>query len=125
MPMKEWYRLPHSYNAVVKKYIDVSFSSPSSYTVVLGSHDRRTVEAGEEEITVKQYIKHPVYNKPYPINNDIALLQLSVPAELGPRINTVCLPPQDYNVPLVTSQCYITGKRRNKSPLSSIVESEQ
>ena len=83
--------------------------------MVLGGHNQKIVEAGEKEITVKRYIKHPNYNKPYPINNDIALLQLSEPAKLGSRINTVCLPPQDYNVPPATSQCYITGELLNKN----------
>ena len=78
--------------------------------MVLGDHDRRNVERSEKEIVVERYIIYPKYNKPYPINNDIALLQLHSPAKLGARISTVCLPPQDYNVPPVTSTCYITGE---------------
>ncbi|CAB4010162.1 chymotrypsinogen B-like, partial [Paramuricea clavata] len=91
---------------------------PDTYAVVLGEHDRRTTEGSENEITVKRYIKHPQYNRPYPINNDIALLQLRSPAKLGSRINTVCLPPQDYNVP-ITSTCYITGWGKIRHPGSS------
>lgn len=77
--------------------------------MVLGEHDRSVKESSEIEIAVKRAIRHPDFNKPYPINNDIALLQLATPVELGSRINTACLPPQDYDVPPITSKCYITG----------------
>ena len=84
--------------------------------MVLGDHNRRLVEGTEKEIAVKQYIQHPEFNSPYPINNDIALLQLGVEAKLTSRINTVCLPPQGYAVPPITSKCYITGEEHAKLP---------
>ena len=77
---------------------------------MLGEHDQRIEEGTENEIAVKRYIRHSSYNKPYPINNDIALLQLATPAKMTSHINTVCLPSQDYDVPSVTSKCYITGE---------------
>lgn len=80
--------------------------------MVLGEYDRRTTETSENEIAVKRYIRHSRFNKPYPINNDIALLELVAPTKITSLINTVCLPSQDYALPPITSKCYITGEKK-------------
>lgn len=52
-------------------------------------------------------MSHPDYNKPR-LSSDIALLQLSGPAKLSERVNPICLPSHDSDVP-TGSTCYITG----------------
>lgn len=58
--------------------------------VGLGIHDLE--DPGDQIVTVSQVIVHPVYATPDdPRPGDIALLRLSEPARLGPRVRTVDL----------------------------------
>ena len=79
----------------------------------LGDHNRNANEGTEQNIPAKRVIYHSSYNKPTPINNDIALIQLARPATLNSRVGTVCLPAHGYDVP-TNSECYITGKSYNQ-----------
>jgi hypothetical protein len=94
-----------------KKYIALTLkflSSASSYTILLGAHNRNSPESHEQRIRAKKVIVHPQYGQPA-LNNDIALIQLERPATLTSRVSTVCLPSHNFDVPL-NSECYITGK---------------
>ena len=73
----------------------------------MGDHDRDANEGTEQTIGVRKVMSHPDYNKPR-LSSDIALLQLSSPAKLSERVNPVCLPSHDSDVP-TGSTCYITG----------------
>ena len=86
----------------------ISFSG-SSYTVLLGAHNRNSPQSHEQRIRGKRVIVHPSYGR---LNNDIALIQLERPATLNSRVSTVCLPSHDFALPL-SSTCYITGKYTN------------
>nr|XP_055058682.1 vitamin K-dependent protein C-like isoform X2 [Misgurnus anguillicaudatus] len=57
-------------------------------------YDRFKREGTEETITVKQHFTHPQYN-PITRHNDIALLQLFVPAKFSKYILPACLPSHD------------------------------
>ncbi|XP_073238534.1 chymotrypsinogen B-like isoform X2 [Porites lutea] len=96
----------------------ISSLSGSYYTIRLGDHDRYSNEGTEEDIPGKRVIRHPGYNNPSPINNDIALIQLARPAKLSARVGTVCLPAHQENVPS-SAKCYITGWGKIKHPGSS------
>ncbi|KFQ16984.1 Chymotrypsin-like protease CTRL-1, partial [Merops nubicus] len=50
---------------------------------------------------------NPGWN-PNTFNNDITLLRLSSPAQLGPRVSPVCLAPANLNLPN-NLQCVTTG----------------
>ncbi|CAH3026001.1 unnamed protein product, partial [Porites evermanni] len=89
-------------------------SNPSSYKVVVGDHNRNANEGTEQTIGVRKVMSHPDYNKPR-LSSDIALLQLSSPAKLSERVNPVCLPSHDSDVP-TGSTCYITGWGKIKHP---------
>ena len=91
-------------------------SNPKIYTIHLGEHNREVSEGTEEVISAKRIISHPQYNKPVRINNDIALIQLARPATLNSRVQTVCLPSRDDNVP-TNSRCFVSGER-NRAPNS-------
>jgi len=92
--------------------------SASLYTIRLGDHNRFLIEGNEQDITGKRVIKHPDYNKPSPINNDIALIQLSRPASLNAKVGIVCLPNADEEVSSA-AKCFITGWGKIKHPGSA------
>ena len=85
-------------------------SIASSFSIRVGDHDRQLTEGTEETVQGKEIISHPEYDKPFPINNDIALIRLVRPVKLGQRVGTVCLPAQGESVP-VSGTCYITGMK--------------
>lgn len=78
----------------------------------LGDFDRGVNESKEQDILVKRAIRHPDYFRPYPLNNDIALLELERPATFNERVGLACLPDANYEVPIgdPETRCYITGK---------------
>ena len=86
----------------------------SYYTIRVGEHNRNVPEGPEEDIPGKRVIRHPSYNSPSAINNDIALIQLERPAKLNARVGTVCLPSHGENVPL-SAKCFITGMEKKAS----------
>ncbi|CAB3982538.1 chymotrypsinogen B-like [Paramuricea clavata] len=92
-------------------------TSTSSYTILLGAHNRNSPQSHEQRIRAKKVIVHPQYGRPT-LNNDIALIQLERPATLTSRISTVCLPSHNFDVPL-NSECYITGWGKIRHPGSS------
>ena len=81
--------------------------NPAHYKIVVGDHNRNTDEGTEEEVGAKTIISHPQYNSPR-LSNDIALIHLDQPVKLSQRVNPVCIPPYDTDVP-TGSKCYITG----------------
>ena len=90
-------------------FLRITFHSrTSSYTVLLGAHNRNSPQSHEQRIRAKKIIVHPQYGQPV-LNNDIALIQLERAATITSRISTVCLPDHNVQVPL-NSECYITGK---------------
>ena len=86
----------------------MSYSSGRFYTIRVGEHNRNVNEGTEKNIPGKRVIKHPLYNRPSAINNDIALIQLERPVKLNSRVGTVCLPSHNENVP-TSARCFITG----------------
>ena len=88
-------------------YSFVCCRNPLSYKIVVGDHNRNINEGTEEEVGAKKVISHPNYNSPR-LSSDIALIQLSSPVKLSQRVNPICLPNHDSDVP-TGSKCYITG----------------
>jgi kallikrein len=60
------------------------------------------------EYKVQDIVIHENYKNPN-LHNDIALLFLESPVKIAENINTVCLPPQDYN--FHGKRCFATGER--------------
>ncbi|CAH3182988.1 unnamed protein product [Porites lobata] len=86
--------------------------SPSSIKVKLGAHYRTTSSVGtEQEIGVVQIISHENYHNPLTYSNDIALIKLLKPANLGVGIGLVCLPDMRHALPFdnLNKKCWITG----------------
>lgn len=91
--------------------------SSSSMKVKLGDHDIRNSDGNEQYIQVKRIVQHPSYN-PRALNNDIALLELDVPAKFNDRVQPVCLPSKG-EAPAVGSKCTITGWGKIRHPGNS------
>ena len=54
---------------------------------------------------------HENYESPYHYSNDIALINLASPAELGEGVGLVCLPDTGHQLPFndLNKRCWITG----------------
>ncbi len=61
-------------------------------SVILGDHRRSVTEGTEQTRTIAQIIVHPEFNATT-LNNDIALLRLSVPATLNARVDIATIAP--------------------------------
>lgn len=71
-----------------------------------------STNAGHQDRTVKRIIYHSLYNN-RTLTNDIALLVLDRPFQIGSSINTICLPPSNvFTEPGV--RCMATGWGRNR-----------
>ena len=78
----------------------------------MGAHYTTSSSVGtEQEIEVAQIIKHENYNNPLRYSNDIALIKLLKPANLGVGIGLVCLPDMRHALPFdnLNRKCWITG----------------
>ncbi|NXF98606.1 CTRL protease, partial [Eubucco bourcierii] len=80
--------------------------NPYSHVVVLGEYDLSN-PYGVQVKTVARAITHPNWN-PNTFNNDITLLRLSSPAQLGSNVSPICLAPANLNLP-DNLQCVTTG----------------
>ncbi|XP_042653516.1 chymotrypsin-like protease CTRL-1 isoform X2 [Tyto alba] len=81
--------------------------NPYSHVVVLGEYDLRSNSESIQVKTVSRAITNPNWN-PNTFNNDITLLKLSSPAQLGPSVSPVCLPPPNLALP-TNLPCVTTG----------------
>ena len=90
----------------------ITFRKKNYYTVRLGEFNRAVHETKEQEIRVKRAIRHPNYFKHYPLNNDIALLELETPATFSEKVGVACLPESGYEVPVndPETKCFLTGE---------------
>ncbi len=78
----------------------------------LGAHYRTQRSVGtEQDIGVAKIIMHENYNSPLKYSNDIALINLVRPADLGEEVGLVCLPDTGHHLPFdnVNKKCWITG----------------
>jgi len=82
--------------------------NPDGYYVVLGEHDRTTIDGHENRHDLQRIIVHYSYGAPVQHDNDIALLKLKRPARMSKFISPVCLPSHNDDV-AVDEECYISG----------------
>ena len=78
----------------------------------LGAHYRTYGSVGtEQDIGVAKIIMHEHYQIPLIKSNDIALIHLASPADLGVGVGLVCLPDNSHHLPFdnVNKKCWITG----------------
>ena len=78
----------------------------------LGAHYRTNGSVGtEQDIQVAKIIVHENYGSPLSYSNDIALIHLTSPADLGEGVGLVCLPDTVLHLPFdnVNKTCWITG----------------
>lgn len=78
------------------------------FMVRAGEWDTQTKDEilGDQDRAVTQIKMHPEYNRAS-LHNDIALLYLNEPFVLRDNVQTICLPPQDYNFNF--KRCFASG----------------
>ena len=84
----------------------------------MGAHYRTSGSVGtEQEIGVEKIIVHERYNNPLRYSNDIALIKLVKPADLGVGVGLVCMPDVSHTLPFdnLNKTCWITGWGRLSS----------
>jgi len=82
---------------------------PSKYRVRVGEWFRYNDDEDEKDIKISKIIVHSEYNKPHPMEHDIALLELAEDADFsGPFIGAACMPGQgdDYRG---AEGCWLSG----------------
>uniref|UniRef100_A0A8C3E503 Chymotrypsin like n=1 Tax=Corvus moneduloides TaxID=1196302 RepID=A0A8C3E503_CORMO len=72
--------------------------NPNAHVVVLGEYSLASNAEAVQVKTVSRAITNPGWN-PNTMNNDITLLRLSTPAQLGSRVSTICLAPANLVLP--------------------------
>ncbi|NXE00070.1 CTRL protease, partial [Chaetorhynchus papuensis] len=72
--------------------------NPSAHVVVLGEYNLASNAEAVQVRTVARAITNPGWN-PNTMNNDITLLRLSTPAQLGSRVSTISLAPANLVLP--------------------------
>ncbi|XP_062317784.1 ovochymase-2 isoform X2 [Osmerus eperlanus] len=77
-------------------------------SVVIGEHDRRVPDAEEQAFTVRNIRVHDKYRYYWPMNYDVALLELNKLIQLGSRVQPICLPVPSEAFP-PRSNCVIAG----------------
>ncbi|NXM25131.1 CTRL protease, partial [Oxyruncus cristatus] len=81
--------------------------NPNAHVVVLGEYDLSSSAEAVQVRTVSTAITNPGWD-PNTMNNDITLLRLSSPAQLGPRVAPICLAPANLVLPN-NAQAVTTG----------------
>uniref|UniRef100_I3J5C5 chymotrypsin n=1 Tax=Oreochromis niloticus TaxID=8128 RepID=I3J5C5_ORENI len=79
----------------------------TSDRVILGEHDRSSSAENIQTLAPGKVFRHPNYNS-YTINNDITLIKLATPAQLGTRVSPVCVAETSDNFP-GGLRCVTTG----------------
>lgn len=95
-------------NVVLTAAHCVQGKDPSLLRVRLGEWDTQTKDEifPHQDRNVREVIIHPGYYKGG-LHNDIALLILDHPAEITENVNTVCLPPHNFD--FGRSRCFASG----------------
>jgi len=96
------------------------FAKRRQYKVVLGELHRTKNSSTEVQVNVRKLIKHPLYQYPSRLSNDIALIKLAKPVKLNDDIAVACLPKPKEQVP-ADSKCFISGWGKTKHPGGSAI----
>ena len=81
-----------------RKYLYEIWDRPSAIgsLIVLGEHHLKQPNVKRQISSINKIIIHPQFN-PVTMHNDMALVQLSEPAEWNDLVQPVCLPDADEN----------------------------
>ncbi|MEQ2250756.1 hypothetical protein ILYODFUR_004097 [Ilyodon furcidens] len=90
--------------------------------VLVGEFDLGADDEDEQAFTVKSVSVHEKYNQAFPMNYDIALVELDHHIRMGARVRPICLPLPDLQIPPWTN-CVVAGwgKTRERGRLPAIL----
>ncbi|KAK2880788.1 hypothetical protein Q8A67_018056 [Cirrhinus molitorella] len=91
----------------------------SYHRAIFGEHNRGSSVEPVQVKLVSKVITHPLYSRAT-LNNDIALLKLSSPVTLTPRISPVCLAPTTFTIQTGT-RCFTTGWGKTATTSSPMI----
>ncbi|XP_075928062.1 LOW QUALITY PROTEIN: uncharacterized protein LOC116952297 [Petromyzon marinus] len=77
-------------------------------SVVVGEYDMETSDDEEQTLRVSRVIVHPKFRPLNPVNNDVALLELTKDIVYGVMVQPACLPYQDEEF-LAGTLCTVSG----------------
>ncbi|XP_073701202.1 granzyme B-like [Garra rufa] len=87
------------------------FSSRDQFEVVLGAHNIRKVEGGQQRIPVMKFIPHQMFerNNKTDYSYDIMLIKLKTKARLSAFVKVMPLPKRNEKTPALNVKCSIAG----------------
>ncbi|MEQ2207513.1 hypothetical protein XENOCAPTIV_013715 [Xenoophorus captivus] len=88
----------------------------SCVRVLVGEFDLRADDEDEQAFTVKSVSVHEKYNQAFPMNYDIALVELDHHIRMGARVRPICLPLPDLQIPPWTN-CVVAGWGKTRESL--------
>ncbi|MED6239256.1 hypothetical protein ATANTOWER_004104 [Ataeniobius toweri] len=88
----------------------------SCLRVLVGEFDLRADDEDEQAFTVKSVSVHEKYNQAFPMNYDIALVELDHHIRMGARVRPICLPLPDLQIPPWTN-CVVAGWGKTRESL--------
>ena len=101
----------HIYYVIYNFYFRKYRTDFQHMNVTLGANNRKVNELTQQHLNVKAIISHT--DHVYFRRNDIALLQLSSPANFTDYIQPICLPSETEQLPLY-STCFTIGWGRTQ-----------
>ncbi|CAN0190698.1 unnamed protein product [Lampetra fluviatilis] len=92
-------------------------------SVVVGEYDMETSDDEEQTLRVSRVIVHPKFRPLNPVNNDVALLELTKDIVYGVMVQPACLPYQDEEF-LAGTLCTVSGwgKMQEEGQMPSILQ---
>ncbi|KAM4553187.1 ovochymase-2 [Fundulus diaphanus] len=105
----------HCFPSVSKHFL-------SGVRVLVGEFDLRVDDEDEQVFTVKSVSVHEKYSPAFPMNYDVALVELDHPIRMGARVRPICLPLPDLKIPPRTN-CVVAGwgKTRERGRLPAVL----
>ncbi|XP_078712377.1 ovochymase-2-like [Lampetra fluviatilis] len=92
-------------------------------SVVVGEYDMETSDDEEQTLRVSRVIVHPKFRPLNPVNNDVALLELTKDIVYGVMVQPACLPYQDEEF-IAGTLCTVSGwgKMQEEGQMPSILQ---
>ncbi|XP_022539528.2 ovochymase-2 [Astyanax mexicanus] len=93
---------------------------------VVGEHDQKVVDRGEQSFRVKSVKLHEKYQHTFPMSYDIAVLELQESIQFSDYVQPICLPfPGETFPPKTTCVVAGWGRTKERGPLTPVLHEVQ